>query len=89
MDTIFLLKVAQDPRLHFCQKSWKKSTSWFFSKPVLKNAIFECFLSLILYIPGVRPNTESYIVRTVDMLHYSLKVTSKLFPYFLGKEGDF
>ena len=31
MDTMFSLKVAQDPRLHFRQRKFQKSTaSWFF-----------------------------------------------------------
>ena len=40
MHTLFSLKVAQDPRQHFCQKRFQKILhSWFFGKEVLKKRI--------------------------------------------------
>ena len=94
-DTMFPLKVAQVPGLHF---RWKKNSKKnrlhvFFKKKFWKNAFFYCFLCLIPYFSELRPNTMSmvsYIVQAFYRLHFGLKMTSKFFSYlvFLGKKED-
>ena len=59
MDTMFPLKVAQDPRKHF--RLQKISNSLFFQGSSEKTAFFECLSDLIPYISAQRPNTESMV----------------------------
>ena len=93
-DTMFSLKVAQDPRPHFCREKFSKKTRFhgFFQKKFWKNANFDNFSSLMSYISELRPNTMSmvsYIVQAFYRLHFGLKMTL-FFSYsvFLGKKED-
>ena len=85
MDTMFSLKVAQDPRLHFRRKKFSKEKfgfMGFFQKKFWKNAIFDNFSSLISYISKLRPNTMSmvsWIVQAFYRLHFGLKWRQKFF----------
>ena len=76
-DTMFPLKVAQVPGLHFRRK---KSASWFFfKKKFWKNAIFDCFLCLIPYFSEPGLNTGSMVscnLQAFPRLHFRLKLAS-------------
>ena len=94
-DTMFSLKVAQDPRLHFRRKKFPKKFGFmgFFPKEFLKNAIFAYFSYLIPYVSKLRPNTGSMfslIVQAFHRLHFGRKTTSIFFSYlvFFGKKED-
>ena len=91
MDTMFSLK---DPRLHFRRKKLQKiCLHGFFWKNFLKKAIFGCFSYSIPYISEPRLNKESMvscIAQTFHRQHFSLKMTSKIFPYsvFWAKKDE-
>ena len=94
-DTMFRLKVAQDPGLHFRRKNFSKKSRLhgFFKKKFWKNANFDCFSCLIPYFSQPRPNTESmvsYMVQAFHRLHFRLKMASKIFfrlSFFGQKKG--
>ena len=83
-DTMFPLKVAQVPGLHFRWKKISKKIGFmvFFKKTFWKNAIFECFLCLIPYFSEPGPNTGSMVscnLQAFHRLHFRLKLASKFF----------
>ena len=83
-DTLFSLKVAQDPRLQFRRKKIRKKFGFmvFFEKKFWKNAIFDCFLCLIPYFSEPGPNTVSMVscnLQAFHRLHFRSKLASKFF----------
>ena len=61
-DTMFLLKIAQAPRLHLHKKKIIKLAVLVCLQEIfLIKTICECFSSLTPYISELRPNTESMV----------------------------
>ena len=85
---MFLLRLAQDPKLHFKpKKSLQKFDFMAFFGRILQNSTFTCFSSSISFISELRPNTESVVYEKVQEFHrlpFSPKPSSSF--YFWGKK---
>ena len=83
-NTMFPLKIAQVPGLHFRWKKIRKKIGFlvFFEKKFWKNAIFDCFLCLIPYFSEPGQNTGSMVscsLQAFYRLHFRSKLASKFF----------
>ena len=87
-DTMFPLKIAQVPGLHFRRKKISKKIRLhgFFKKKFWKNAIFDYFLCLNPYFSEPGSNTGSMVLcnlQAFHRLHFRSKLASNFFSDFV------